>query len=238
MILSSGIRLKFSEDISQHEYLPMGYLYKQTHPNVDDVANSYKRKLVRTRLTTLFFILSTISILVVFLVKNKEYQNIITEDIEQILELEEELDICQDAKDEFKSKLDMITKLQSIFITDIEVGNFYEGGEVETDYGQKIYSSNTMYLGPRLKYYSLNEMSLKFLVKLYRPDGYVSTGTSSESVPNGYSYACTRKVYEGENERTLSNWGNASKGNWSSGKYRYEIWIDGKCLKTKEFTIY
>lgn len=216
----------------------MGDLYKQPLPKADDVANRYRRKFARTRLAMLFFILSTIFILVVFLVKKAEYQNIITEDIEQILELTKELEICQDVKDEFKSQLDRITKLQSIFITDIEVGNFYEGGEVETDYGRKIYSSNTMYLGPRLKYYGLKDTSLKFLVRLYRPDGSVSTGTSSESVPNGYSYACTRKVYEGENDRTLSNWGNANKGNWSSGKYRYEIWIDGKCLKTKEFTIY
>lgn len=216
----------------------MAYLYKQPLPNVGDVANRFKRKLVRTRLAMVFFILSTIFLLVVFLVKKEEYQNIITEKIEHNIEIEEKLELCRNEKDEFKSKLDRITKLQPIFITDIEVGNFYEGGEVETDYGQKIYSNNTMYLGPRFKYYGLKETSLKFLVKLYRPDGSVSTGTSSESVPNGYSYACTRNVYEGEHKRTLSNWGNDSKGNWPSGKYRYEIWVDNICLKTKEFTIY
>lgn len=113
----------------------MAYLYKQPLPNVGDVANRFKRKLVRTRLAMVFFILSTIFLLVVFLVKKEEYQNIITEKIEHNIEIEEKLELCRNEKYEFKSKLDRITKLQPIFITDIEVGNFYEGGEVETDYG-------------------------------------------------------------------------------------------------------
>ena len=159
-------------------------------------------------------------------------------DMDHIIELGAQLNSVKEERDELAEKVARVSQYQPIFIYDIQVANLYEDGTIDTDYGKTIYSRNTMYLCPRIKYYGLKNSSVKFLVKLYQPNGIVSTGTSSESLPSGFSYASTENVYEGDNTVSLTSWGNSNRGQWSSGKYRYEIWLGDKCLKTKEFTIY
>lgn len=123
-------------------------------------------------------------------------------------------------------------------VTDIEMANNYEGGTHETDFGGTIYSRNSMYLAPRIKYIGLVEGTRNILVKLYKPDGSLSTGTPSSETPKGYSYSSSAYIYEGENTRELSGWGNKNKGNWAKGTYKIEVWYNDMCLKAKSFTIY
>ena len=123
-------------------------------------------------------------------------------------------------------------------VTDIEMANNYEGGTHETDFGGTIYSRNSMYLAPRIKYIGLVEGTRNILVKLYKPDGSLSTGTPSSETPKGYSYSSSAYIYEGENTRELSGWGNKNKGNWANGTYKIEVWYNDMCLKAKSFTIY
>lgn len=123
-------------------------------------------------------------------------------------------------------------------VTDIEMANNYEGGTHETDFGGTIYSRNSMYLAPRIKYIGLVEGTRNILVKLYKPDGSLSTGTPSSETPKGYSYSSSGYIYEGENKRELSGWGNEKKGNWPKGTYKIEVWYNDMCLKAKSFTIY
>lgn len=216
----------------------MENLYKITDPTADIVASTYKKKLVRTRVAMVFFILTTVAMIIAYIVSDREYQYALDYFIEAKLDKEAELDTCKEEKAELEAKLDKVKSLQSVFIKDVEVGNVYYDYRQETDYGKKIYSSNTMYLRPRLKSFALKSGDYKFLVKLIRPDGTISTGTSTKSEADGYSYASTAYAYEGDGYVELSGWGNDEKGNWKAGKYKYEIWLDGKCLKTKEFTIY
>ena len=123
-------------------------------------------------------------------------------------------------------------------VTDIEIANNYEGGTHETDFGGKIFSSNSMFLTPRIKCIGLVEGTRNILVKLYKPDGSLSTGTPSSETPTGYSYSSSAYIYEGENTRELSGWGNKNKGNWAKGTYKIEVWYNDMCLKAKSFTIY
>ena len=213
-------------------------LYKQTFSNPGDDSDNYKRKLFRTRFTMIVFILATVALAIFLMVKNDEYQYYMLSEIDQRIELESKLNKSKSERDQFKSKVEKVSQYQSVFIYDIQVANVYEDGTIDTDYGKTIYSRNTMYLCPRIKYYGLKNSSVKFLVKLYQPNGVVSTGSSPESIPSGFSYASTENVYEGDNTVSLTSWGNSNRGQWSSGKYRYEIWLGDKCLKTKEFTIY
>ena len=66
----------------------------------------------------------------------------------------------------------------------------------------------------------------------------MSTGSPSSKTPKGYSYSASGYIYEGENKRELSGWGNEKKGNWAKGTYKIEIWYNDMCLKTKSFTLY
>lgn len=122
-----------------------------------------------------------------------------------------------------------------LLISDIEIANVSYGGDVETDYGNTIYSSNTMYLKPKIKYRGMKSgESITLYVRLYTPSG-MSSGTSS---PSGYSFSESCYVYSGENTLTLMGWGGQSKGHWSRGSYRFEIWYNNVCLKEKTFTVY
>ena len=90
-----------------------------------------------------------------------------------------------------------------------------------------------MYLKPRISYTGLTSGTKTLKVKLYKPDGSLSEGSYSS-----YSYSDDVYVYDGNYSFTLSGWGNSSRGNWSKGTYRIEIWYENTCLKAKTFTIY
>lgn len=140
------------------------------------------------------------------------------------------------AKSELSSLKNKVSATYPIIITDIEIANIYASGNIQTNYGNKIYSYSTMYLKPQIKYTGLSSGNRTFKIKWYNPDGSLRTGTSS---PYGFSQSESMYVYSGENNTyALSGWGNASMGNWSKGTYRIEIWYENTCLKAKTFTIY
>lgn len=124
-----------------------------------------------------------------------------------------------------------------LIITDIEIANINYDGDIQTNYGYSIYSYNTMFLKPRIKYTSITPGYYETLkVKWYKPDGTISRGDSS---PIGFSQSQSIYLYSGDNHiEELSGWGNSTRGNWKSGTYRIEIWHEDVCLKSKTFTIY
>lgn len=136
---------------------------------------------------------------------------------------------------EANSVINDVAELYPIIIKDIEIGNIYKDGDIETDYGERIYDYNTMYLKPRIECIGLESGTKTFKVKWYTPSGYLSRGDSS---PSGFSQADDEYISKGNNTLTLSGWGNDRKGNWHSGTYRIEVWYENTCLKTKTFKIY
>lgn len=121
------------------------------------------------------------------------------------------------------------------YITDVHMGNVYYDGRIETQYGAPIRSANTMFLAPRIFYVGVVAGNRKLYVKLFHPDGTLSIGTSS---PKGYSMQSTVYIGTGRGRQELGSWGNSSKGSWSAGNYRIEIWYNNGCIFTKTFTIY
>lgn len=125
------------------------------------------------------------------------------------------------------------TRLPDIY--SIEIGNETYDGDVITDYGQTIYSSETMYLFPRINYKSYADREYTFDVKWIKPDGSIRRGDSS---PAGYSQSFPYSLSYGEGNKYLYSWGSKTKGNWEAGDYAIEIWCEGTLLKRKEFTIF
>ena len=117
----------------------------------------------------------------------------------------------------------------------IEIGNCFKGGKIQTNYGQTIYSSETMYLHPRIRYKSYANRSYKFDVKWIMPDG---TTVKDKNSPVGYSCSNSYSLSYGEGSKNLNGWGGETKGYWKAGKYAIEIWCNGTLLKRKEFRIY
>lgn len=120
-------------------------------------------------------------------------------------------------------------------IYSIEIRNEPLTGDPITDYGETIYSSETMYLMPRIRYKSYANRSYKFYVKWIKPDGSISRVDSS---PAGYTSSKHYSLSYGEGIRTLDGWGKDRKGFWPAGDYAIEIWCEGTLLKRKEFRIY
>ena len=151
----------------------------------------------------------------------------------QITTLRQEKDGAKSELSRFKNK---ISSVYPLIITDIEIANVSYEGNVETNYGYSIYSYNTMYLKPRIKYSGLTSGYETLKIKWYNPDGTIKRGTSS---PIGFSQSESIYVYDGDYYiAELSGWGNSTKGHWKSGTYRIEIWNEDVCLKSKTFTIY
>lgn len=144
-----------------------------------------------------------------------------------------------DTKNKLVEKESLISSIRNLnvplIITDVKMGNVYNNGNFETNYGSKIYSVNTMYLKPCIYYVGLTSGNKTFKVKLYEPSGTLSIGSSS---PTGFSYQDTGDIYVGENTLTLNGWGNETKGHWEAGTYRIEIWYNNQCLFSKTFRIY
>ena len=166
-----------------------------------------------------------------------EQDNTITGQQTRIEELKDSvkdyLRLYKNEKDNYQSFRSQVASTYPIIITDIQIANAYKSGTIETDYGYAIFSSYTMFLKPRINYYGLSYGTMNFRIKLYNPDGSLSTGSYYT-----YSYSEDVYVYEGENTYTFGGWGNETRGNWKSGTYRIEIWYGNSCLKSKEFTIY
>lgn len=140
-------------------------------------------------------------------------------------------------ENEYRSFKSSFSSAIPILITDIEIANVYNDGSVETSYGSSIYSSNSMYLKPRITYTGIRDgESITLYARLYGTSGTLQTGNSS---PSGYSFSNSMTISSGEGiVYELSGWGNSNKGYWKRGSYRYEIWYEDMCLKSKSFTIY
>lgn len=215
----------------------------------DTIVPSSKEPVVEQKSNTgsiiaiIFLVLATIILgaLYVNAIENRDYwyQEYIDEGEKYDQQLEEVSNELRIVKQQLAEKESLLSSIANnnipLIITDIQIGNTYYNGNIETNYGSTIYSRNTMYLTPRIKYMGLVSGNKTLKVKWYNPSGTLSTGTSST---NGYSQSNSYYVSKGQNTLTLHGWGNETKGHWGSGTYKIEIWYKNKCLSSKSFTIY
>lgn len=120
-------------------------------------------------------------------------------------------------------------------IYSIEIGNVTYDGDIITDYGDNIYSSETMYLAAQINCKSYKDREYKFDVKWINPDGSIRMGDSS---PTGYTCSESYNLSYGERTEEIAGWGGKTKGWWKAGNYAIEIWCEGTLLKRKEFKVY
>ena len=133
---------------------------------------------------------------------------------------------------ELNSLKSELSKMDSpIVISKIEVRN---SGE---NYNQKIYSSNTTYINGKIYYFSTKFQRITLNVKFYK-NNILSQG-SGEWYHSGCSYPIiiSTSAYK-YSTFECNGWGNKTKGYWTAGDYRYEVWYCDKCLGVKHFTIY
>lgn len=150
----------------------------------------------------------------------------------KVSSLEGEISALNEKYDYLKRE---VVSVMPFVIKDVKIGNMDNDGNMETDYGNRIYSDRTMFLTPQIYYRAFTSTSCTLYTKLYNPNGYLSTGSSS---PNGYTLSKKCSVSEGDGSIDFSGWGSSIKGNWDSGDYKLEIWYNGKCMFVKNFRIF
>ena len=147
--------------------------------------------------------------------------------------LREEKQTTEQEKEKLQQKIDEISYYYPIIIKSIKVGNVYKNGTVETDFGNKLYSSNAMYLKPQIEYIGLTpSQTITLYLKLYRE------GELPANSPSLYSSTKCDIYLSNEETVELTGCGYEDKGNWIAGNYCYEIWYKDMCLKTVNFTLY
>lgn len=131
-----------------------------------------------------------------------------------------------------KSLLNDLSLYTPISVSNMEVKNKGE------NYGERIYSSRTTYISPKLTVFSLIDGSVDLYIKFYAPNG-LSRSSNADVSPTGYSYKDNVSLSKNQNTTIyLSGWGGTDKGHWSSGLYRIEVWHNDVCIKAKTFRIY
>lgn len=164
-----------------------------------------------------------------------EQTNKIDEQTIKITELIDNSEELSSKYDSLKNEYLSITSAYPIKITSIDIGNTYKGGLIETEHGYTLYSSKTMFLQPKISYYGYISGFRDIKIKWFNKSGELIYGNDS---PIGYSQGQSVYFHSGFNDISLQSYGNETKGNWSSGTYRIEIWYKNMCLRSKTFTIY
>lgn len=111
-------------------------------------------------------------------------------------------------------------------------------GKIITNFGEKLYSSKSQYICPRIsvkfdRAYENDEIQCKLYCR-----GELCTGEDSS---NGYTYIDTIHYYgmEGmEAEIELLGWGSSYSGTWPSGNYRFEVYFNNELIGSETFHIY
>lgn len=163
-------------------------------------------------------------------VSNKD--SVIYSQIQEIKTTKNNLREVKEDLDHSKSLLNDLSLYMPISVSNMEIKNEGE------NYGERIYSSQTTYIYPKLTIYSLIDGSVDLYTKFYTPNG-LSTSTRAGVSPTGYSYKNNVSLSKNQNTTIyLSGWGGEKKGHWNSGSYRIEVWYNDVCIKAKSFKIY
>lgn len=153
---------------------------------------------------------------------------------------------------EWISKLEERLEPLPVEIMEIEVANVDEDYNYETDYGDDIRASSSMYLAFRVTYCPNRmtnerrseelELPIELVVYYYEVPREDEDGERT-LFSISYSYRDTLPVSDGlmpyeSCVEELSSYGSPEHGTWPAGLYRVEIWYEGLCIGMKCFSLY
>lgn len=120
-----------------------------------------------------------------------------------------------------------------ISISNVIFRNTDHNGNTIGIQGDAPYVEDVRYIAARLYVDNLMEEKA-VMVKITTPSGILMRGDSS---PNGYTYSSTIKPGANSDYYDISGWGNRDGGIYKEGTYRFEFWIDNKCLYSADVAL-
>lgn len=153
---------------------------------------------------------------------------------------------------EWISKLEERLEPLPVEIMEIEVANVDEDDNYETDYGDDILASSSMYLAFRITYCPnrmtnerrSEELELPVELVVYYYEVHRENEDGERTLfSRSYSYRDTIYVSDGLmpyecSDEELIPYGSPEPGSWTAGLYRVEIWYEGLCIGMKSFSLY
>lgn len=142
----------------------------------------------------------------------------------RVSELKTTIEELEEDKQNLKTSL---SKLPPLLINDIKLGSkYYSGDDIKIHPGNRLVSSNVLYLFPELSYTGIRSETITLTYKIYK------SGEQKCTVDT--------EVYVSEDSKTrkLRGYGNNNGTYWPSGDYRIEVWYKNTCVYSKSFTIY
>lgn len=153
---------------------------------------------------------------------------------------------------EWISKLEERLEPLPVEIMEIEVANVDEDDNYETDYGDDILASSSMYLVFRITYCPnrmtnerrSEELELPVELVVYYYEVHRENEDGERTLfSRSYSYRDTIYVSDGLmpyecSDEELIPYGSPEPGSWTAGLYRVEIWYEGLCIGMKSFSLY
>lgn len=125
-----------------------------------------------------------------------------------------------------------------LLISSVQMGNLNSDGSKETDYGNRIYSSYTYYLEPRIEYRGFTTGNVFLKMKLYLPDGTLWRDNASlRDCTRTSRISSTMNATKKINTSDFRVSG-GYRGYWRRGTYRIEFWYNDRvCLYSGTFNI-
>lgn len=247
-----GLRVKISNGGPIHlryqqECNELAAKNEELHHLVDSYKGKIENQQAEIRNTSVWYtkrrliILCTLLLFVGLVIGNVRkaylYNDIVKKMSYESSELRWNLNVAQDTISELRKRLEKseevivgISEYAPLIVYDVEVKN--ENGQ----WGDSIYSKNSTFLYPRIKYFGIEKGTYKLYVKFYKPNGELSSNANS---PKGYSSMREVSIFEGKNFSNVNyGWGGKTPGHWAVGDYRVQIWYDNRMLAEKTFKVY
>ncbi len=131
-----------------------------------------------------------------------------------------------------------IAEIYPIMIMSVKIGNFYSDGTKETDYGDRIYSTYSYYIEPRIKFRGLTSGDVYIKMRLYKPDGTLWRDNSSLKDCSRATRIMATKNETKSISTTDFRIGGGYRGYWKRGKYMIQFWYNDRvCLYSESFNI-
>ena len=146
----------------------------------------------------------------------------------------------QKKKDDYalnKTKDKEAAKTAYMKIKKVEFGNVMDNGDWIDVCGSVLYSSELMYLKPKIYYDGLvkDDKFITVDIKIIEPDG---GWLKDQDSPVGYTYNYSFTVYSGkDNNKTLTGYGNQFGTSYAPGTYGFELWYEGNMVYRTTFEV-
>lgn len=144
-------------------------------------------------------------------------------------------EIWIDGERAMASSFNIKPKGESLVIKDVRFGATDYSGNWVIRPGQPLKQELVEYITPQIFYSSTEFQKKKVHYKYFDKDG--TTLLKDGASPAGYSHARDIEFKQGNTSTIGQGRGKGGKGKFTSGKYRVEIWIDGKLKWSGEFEI-